>query len=170
MWNPHGSIEDSLSKINRHITIAESLESQTISIPKQWPGSRKQLIAITLTIIYEESRFSEKIHSGELRGDPLSPTGKAICMGQLHQNSKLPYNEWITLAGTNKEATDKCIGYTAAFLIIHYKRCNGNTIVSDNTIARTFRGYATGSVCEPKGRDLYRVTVYNKILRKLLEK
>lgn len=102
-------------------------------------GKRQRAMAI-LTLFWGESRFSPLIHAGLRRGDG----GKAICLGQHHQLSRST-EEWVSLAGTDLEATTRCARATGDALVRAWHYCNARDPRADYTEA--FVLYGSGRTC-----------------------
>lgn len=107
------------------------------------PALRRELkIAIAVTF-WGESRFAPLIHSGEKKGDG----GKALCLGQLHQN-KLTEDQWRGLVGLDLESTTRCAQITGQRLLSARRYCQ--SLDPKSTWTHGFVAYGTGRTCNPE--------------------
>src|SRR5260221_14549879 len=64
-------------------------------------------MAVVVTLKYE-SDFDPAVHAGTRRGDK----GESICLGQ-HKRLYRTVDQWLGLAGTDLDATRRCVEETA---------------------------------------------------------
>ncbi len=100
------------------------------------PAYRQELAMAVVVTFWGESRFSPLIQAGEHRGD----SGKAICLGQHHQN-ELSREEWLGLAGTDLESTTRCARLTAERLKSAWHYC------PEHSWPAAFVLYGSGRTC-----------------------
>lgn len=107
-----------------------------------WPWDAATLAVAALTVTYHESgRWDARVHAR-----PWSPDvrGRAACLGQLHVTTWVPLAEWRTLAGTDWDATHRCLATVVRVLSRHAARCRLGTRPSQWGVARVLAAYGMG--------------------------
>jgi len=94
-----------------------------------------------LAVFWHESHFRRSVHSGEKRGD----SGRAICMGQHHRNGRTRA-AWESLAGTDADATRRCVRATYHTLRRAQGWCSQWGTVRAGMLS-TVTAYGTGRTC-----------------------
>lgn len=113
----------------------------------RWAWGPKALITATLEHMYEESRFDVRIHAGDPHPLWDSDDGKAACLGQLHQSGIVPPREWVVLAGTDREATLRCVRATMRVLVSLQRMCANRLPPTVPNMAAVFGGLS-GRGCQ----------------------
>jgi hypothetical protein len=93
-------------------TVKERKDGTHAVIPPNWWHHRSTLVAAVLAHWYEESRLAYEIHAGMDHPVWTQDLGRARCMGQLH-SGLVPDQDWLTLAGLDEKATERCALWTA---------------------------------------------------------
>jgi len=118
----------------RHDVIAESIAVEAEVVAKETGLPAKELALTQVVLTWYESKWDERVHIGEVRGD----RGKAYCLSQLHRNPTFA-PEPERLVGTGWRATRRCVAASMRVYAYHRKRCGG--------VRGAMHGYATGRFC-----------------------
>src|SRR5260221_6545881 len=99
-------------------------------------------MAVVVTLKYE-SDFDPAVHAGTRRGDK----GESICLGQ-HKRLYRTVDQWLGLAGTDLDATRRCVEETARGLQGARGICRRRD--GQAGYPEAFVLYGTGWTCNPK--------------------
>lgn len=83
--------------------IANAISSAAESA-RGWPGSKRELATLLLTVAWHETRLSLRIHDGRCKPYECD-RGKARGLWQLHSHASLPRERWLTVAGLDEQST-----------------------------------------------------------------
>lgn len=107
--------------------------------------SHRQRAALLLTKISAESGgFRLDVHDGRKRGD----SGRSICLGQIQYGPWISktHAEWEGLAGTDEQATRRCLTEAWRQLQLHRRLCASHG-PSRERVAAIYSSYGTGRGC-----------------------
>lgn len=160
-WYPPGENPEDVEQYRARVqVIAESIASEA-SDARGWGWGTKALAFATLTLMYNESRFSLSVHTGEKLGD----RGRASCLGQIHMSGMVPKHEWMRLTGADTASTRRCARATIRLLISQQRVCRlqahpGNV----RNMARVFTAYGTGGSCLMSVQGRRRADEWGKLM------
>jgi hypothetical protein len=83
--------------------IANAISDAAESV-QGWPGSKRELAMLLLTVAWHETRLSLRIHEGRCRPYECDH-GRARGLWQLHAHASLPHERWLTVAGLDAQST-----------------------------------------------------------------
>lgn len=135
--------------------VAESAEA--------WPGSKRELAALLLTVAWHETRFSLRIHEGKCRPYECDH-GKARGLWQLHVHALLPREEWLHVAGLDSDSTLRAAREAAKALSRSRFMCADSSARGTEVVARTLAAYA-GRGCAGQLPDIEaRVRTFRRLV------
>lgn len=110
-----------------------------------WPGSKRELATLLLTVAWHETRLSLRIHDGRCKPFECDH-GRARGLWQLHTHASLPRDRWLTVAGLDEQSTLNGAAEAALALTRsrHMCRQRGSDWVASTISAYAGRGCAGG--------------------------
>lgn len=126
-------------RARRIVTIANAIVAET--------RSHEEAALVARTLWEESGGLRRDVHDGRRKGD----WGRAICLGQVHPQLRVPYKEWATLAGVDYAATRRCVAASVRLYRAMAERCDRKGDGAETKLARRAAAYATGRTCEASG-------------------
>jgi len=157
-WYADGPPESRQQYEARVETIAEAIAVETARTPV-W--TQKRMAATVFFVFYLESRFAYEVHAGTKHPVWTQDDGQARCMGQLHISGIVPSHEWERLAGTDLDATRRCVAATMHVLAAQARRCAGAPL------AGVLGAYGRGSGCHATESSVDRARRVESLLARL---
>jgi hypothetical protein len=110
-----------------------------------WPGSKRELATLLLTVAWHETRLSLRIHDGRCKPFECDH-GRARGLWQLHKHASLPRERWLTVAGLDEQSTQNGAAEAALALTRsrHMCRQRGSDWVASTISAYAGRGCSGG--------------------------
>jgi hypothetical protein len=104
-----------------------------------WPGSKRELASLLLTVAWHETRLSLRIHDGLCKPYECD-RGRARGLWQLHAHASLPKERWLAVAGLDLESTRNGAAEAAKALVRSRRLCLRGT--NADWVAPTLSAYA----------------------------
>lgn len=110
-----------------------------------WPGSKRELATLLLTVAWHETRLSLRIHDGRCKPFECDH-GRARGLWQLHAHASLTRERWLTVAGLDAQSTFNGAAEAALALTRsrHMCRKRGSDWVASTISAYAGRGCGGG--------------------------
>jgi hypothetical protein len=167
-WHKPGANPESVDEYQARletITQAIALEAEAA---EGWRWDKQSLAAATLVVWYNESTFALEVHNGSHSSRYKEDNGRARCLGQLHQTGFVPKPEWLSLVGTDLEATRRCARATMRVLTAQGNRCGMRRNQPGMwAVARMYAAYASGNSCAPTKSSTARARGWSKVMEQL---
>jgi len=124
-----------------------------------WPGSKRELATLLLTVAWHETRLSLRIHDGHCKPFECDH-GRARGLWQLHAHASLSRDRWLTVAGLDEQSTFNAASEAALALTRSRHMCRQR---GADWVASTISAYA-GRGCGGGLPDLdARVRTYRRL-------
>ena len=139
--------------------IIASAISRAAENTRGWPGSKRELATLLLTVAWHETRLSLRIHGGQCKPFECDH-GRARGLWQLHTHASLSRERWLTVAGLDAESTFNGAAEAALALTRSRHMCRKRGV---DWVAATISAYA-GRGCGGGLPDLdARVRTYRRL-------
>lgn len=159
-WYPPGKNPETTTEYQARVRVISEAVATEARAAKGWGWGSRSLAFAALTILYNESRFSLPVHSGDQLGD----RGRARCLGQIHASGLIPKPEWEKLTGTDLDSTRRCVRATMRLLVAQHRWCavHRKPLTTDN-MARVFAAYGSGGRCGVTGSARERARQWTRL-------
>jgi hypothetical protein len=152
-WDGWSRQETPVEALGRWVTIATQAAHVALHPPARWPGSKRELWRVLVTVARHESAFWRPVHEGRLRG-----SAGEVCLLQIHPVV------WASLGvsgddlvGVDPESTRRCL-YAGAELMSRARR-----LCPQDFPGGMFATYGSGEHCGEGARESWvasRVATY----------
>jgi len=150
-------------------------EDEDTSCRRVWPGSRRELESLLITLAFHETRFAYNVHVGKCRENECdsvrSPGGgvvhRARGLWQVHATGLVGRALWDQMLGA--EISPTRANARGAVLVAAASRSRCARIVKGGWLSPTLAGYAGVQSCEWSGARSREAT-FHKISRLLTAK
>jgi hypothetical protein len=159
----HEDIGDELAvqKRAQAETIATAI-TQAVEKTPNWPGSKRELATLLLTVAWHETRLSLRIHDGHCKPYECDH-GRARGLWQLHAHASLPRERWLTVSGLDLPSTVNGASEAALALTRSRYMCSKSARAGGDWVALTLLAFA-GHGCSGHLPDMSsRVQTYRRL-------
>jgi hypothetical protein len=120
-------------------TIAAAI-ADAVDHVDDWPGSKRELATLLLTVAWHETGLSLRIHEGRCKPYECDH-GRARGLWQLHVHSLLPRARWLGVAGLDFEST-RTAAFEAARALVRSRHMCAAGVRTSAWVAPTLAAYA----------------------------
>lgn len=142
--------ESFVSKKRTQAEVIAQAISEVSETTRGWPGTKRELASLLLTVAWHETRLSLRIHDGLCKPYECD-RGRARGLWQLQVHRSLPKERWLELAGLDLDSTRSAAEEAAKALVRSRRWCASRTRNAD-WVAPTLSAYA-GIGCGGRLKD-----------------